>query len=142
MAGTKPKRTVIIISPSFSDGIGWFEPASVPAESTVTIEIRSARSKGFLFVHLVVLFLTVSDRKEQQTEFASFWELRAGLWVLKLSGSNYDRGYAHGKILASEILDFFEFFCLEMLLKARSRYENVFLPHHTKNVRIFIGLAY
>lgn len=62
-------------------------------------------------------------------------ELREGFWILKLWGSHYERGYGHGKLLAAEILDFFEFFGLEIALKSRTRYETTFFPHHNTFVR-------
>jgi hypothetical protein len=69
-------------------------------------------------------------------ENAKLFELRDGIWTLKLSGTYYQRGYAHGKLLAAEIIDFFEFFTLEFVLKSKKRYEELFLQHHNKNVPI------
>lgn len=76
------------------------------------------------------------ERKPHECEHAKFFEFREKLWVLKLSGSHHDRGYAHGKLLAAQILDFFEFFTLEFVLKSKSRFLQV-RPHHVDNV----GLA-
>eukprot|EP01127_Copromyxa_protea_P007046 TRINITY_DN1697_c1_g1_i1.p1 TRINITY_DN1697_c1_g1~~TRINITY_DN1697_c1_g1_i1.p1 ORF type:complete len:482 (-),score=94.07 TRINITY_DN1697_c1_g1_i1:74-1519(-) len=103
------------------EAYGWFEPVIAPAK-LAEIEIRSARSNGIL------------ERKPNSIPHAQFQELREGIWVLKLSGTNSERGYAHGRLLANEILDFFEFFCLEMVLRSAQVYEKFFIVHHRENV--------
>lgn len=49
-----------------------------------------------------------------------------GYPVLQLTGDAHDRGYAHGKLLAPQIIDFFRFYFLEDKMKSARDYEQGF----------------
>jgi len=49
-----------------------------------------------------------------------------GLPVLQLSGDAHARGYAHGKLVAPQIVGFFRFYILEDKLRSAEAYENGF----------------
>ena len=70
-----------------------------------------------------------APRKTKGGELA----LVKGRYVLKLYGSSYQRGYAHGFLLASQIRDMIEFFNLEFGARSRRRYEKEVLPFVKKN---------
>lgn len=75
------------------------------------------------------------ERQPVDTEHGKLSKVAQDLWVLKLSGSHKERGYIHGKLLAAEILDCFEFFSIEIVLKSKRYYVNTVRPHHIENVR-------
>ena len=51
-----------------------------------------------------------------------------GLPVLQLSGTPEQRGYAHGNLIARQILDFFEFYIIEESWRSYQRYQKTFYP--------------
>lgn len=59
-----------------------------------------------------------------------------GVPVLEVGGTAYERGYAHGFLLAVQILDFFEYFLLEDMIRSRTFYSNKFIPSLKKNVKL------
>lgn len=58
-----------------------------------------------------------------------------GYPVLHLAGDARTRGYAHGKLLASQIVDFFRFYFLEDKMKSASDYEQGFAKFLHTNFR-------
>ena len=51
-----------------------------------------------------------------------------GLPVLQLFGAPEQRGYAHGNLIARQILDFFEFYIIEESWRSYQRYQDIFYP--------------
>ncbi|MCC6671482.1 MAG: DUF2141 domain-containing protein [Planctomycetes bacterium] len=51
-----------------------------------------------------------------------------GIPVLQLRGTRAERGHAHGRLLARQILDFFEFFVIEEMEESAARYEREWVP--------------
>lgn len=49
-----------------------------------------------------------------------------GYTVLQLTGNAHDRGYAHGNLVAPQIIDFFRFYILEDKMRSAQEYENGF----------------
>jgi hypothetical protein len=58
-----------------------------------------------------------------------------GRYVLKISGIPYQRGYAHGFLLASQVRDMVEFFNLEFGARSLSRYREEVLPFVQENFK-------
>lgn len=51
-----------------------------------------------------------------------------GLPVLEVGGTAYERGYAHGFLLSTQILDIFEYFLLEDMVRSQAFYTDKFIP--------------
>jgi len=49
-----------------------------------------------------------------------------GIPVLQLSGGSHTRGFAHGKLVAAQIVDFFRFYILEDKMRSAEAYESGF----------------
>merc|ERR1711879_1136172 len=48
--------------------------------------------------------------------------------VLRVDGTAYERGFAHGFLLVEQIVDFFEFFVLEDTIRSKRLYLEEFVP--------------
>lgn len=48
--------------------------------------------------------------------------------VLHLSGTAYERGFAHGLVLAQQIIDMVDFFLVEDMVRSETFYANKFIP--------------
>jgi len=59
-------------------------------------------------------------------------KIKKGLKILKLNGKPYDRGYAHGSILADQIIDMIRYFNIEFGAKSAKRYDKVIIPYVEK----------
>ncbi|HUX08625.1 MAG TPA: hypothetical protein VMX35_15090 [Acidobacteriota bacterium] len=51
-----------------------------------------------------------------------------GLPVLQLWGTAEERGYAHGFLAGKRIIDFFEFYILEYMVRSAKKYEEFYVP--------------
>jgi hypothetical protein len=62
-----------------------------------------------------------------------------GLQVLQLWGNRKERGFAHGYLLADQIIDFFQYYVLESRLKSAKVYLNTYAPFYEKNFTYAAG---
>ena len=51
-----------------------------------------------------------------------------GLPVLQLWGTAEERGFAHGYLVGRQIIDFFEFYILENMVRSVAKYEDFYVP--------------
>jgi uncharacterized protein (DUF2141 family) len=53
-----------------------------------------------------------------------------GLPVLQLWGTAQERGFAQGYLVGDQIIDFFEFYVLEYMIRSAKRYEEFYVPFY------------
>jgi len=70
---------------------------------------------------------TPFPEKEIQIEHGALTWIK-GLPVLQLQGTAEERGYAHGYILGTQIIDFFEFYIIEDTWQSAKNYTDIFVP--------------
>lgn len=59
-----------------------------------------------------------------------------GRTIVTLTGNPYDRGYAHGQLLGTYIMDFFRYFILETVVQDSALYEKSIVPFLKSNFTI------
>ena len=59
-----------------------------------------------------------------------------GLAVLQLRGTVEERGFAHGYLVGPQIIDFFEFYVIENMVRSVGEYEEVFRPFFQIGIRL------
>lgn len=106
--------------PAVPEAFGWYtsqpagawEPISVVdgSEVEVTLQVRSPRP------------FPTSQREAAGGRLTSI----RGHAVLQLKGTASQRGYAHGFLIADQIVDFFRFYILEDKLRSAAEYETGF----------------
>lgn len=72
-------------------------------------------------------------KSEPETVLNGRLKILNGLNIVQLSGSYYDRGYAHGSLLANQILDMIKYFNIEFGAKSAKRYEDIVIPYVEKH---------
>jgi hypothetical protein len=134
---------------------GWMKVVVVAGTGNVAVpfgscdfEIRAARSAGLVerlrggagaqleasnsHGRLKLLPCVAESANQQQQQSLS----KRSIALLQLSGSASERGFAHGMLLASEILDFFEFYLIESRLQSARQYSERFLPFVATRIRL------
>ncbi|WP_425398498.1 hypothetical protein [Aeoliella sp.] len=102
--------------PATPEPFGWY--ATEPAGS-YAIAASSPKSKQLSF-RLTAPHTMPTE--SQATEGGRITQIK-GYTVLQLSGDAQLRGFAHGKLLADQIVDFFRFYILEDKMKSAQEYE-------------------
>lgn len=106
--------------PSGPEAIGWYADEAAGYFARVRVE------EG---MHVDVEFaLSAPTHFGTETKTVAGGKLRSakGYTVLELSGDAKTRGYAHGNLVAQQIVDFFRFYILEEKFRSAKNYENGF----------------
>lgn len=106
--------------PAIAEPFGWY--CDEPAGGYALLDATSNRPTAADFK------LTAPKHIEMRSKKTSGGELRqiGGYPVLQLRGDTKSRGFAHGKLLAPQIIDFFRFYILEDKFRSANRYESGF----------------
>jgi hypothetical protein len=98
-----------------TDKCGWLAVIPVGSEDIthLIIEMRGVRA------------FSTSNIKSNVNGYIDF---KKGLPVLNLWGSTKERGYAHGYLIAEQILDFFSYFILEGTAGSCDLYDKKWIP--------------
>ena len=93
-----------------------YKMLSVAANSSLSVSIRASSP---------AMMPTVNASVEHGRLLRSS---RARVSILHVRGTAYDRGFAHGRLLARQIIDMLEYFLLEDMVRSYSTYSKHFLP--------------
>lgn len=110
--------------PGAPEPIGWF--AATPGGCFDPIE-ASDDDDGRRGVQVVLRAPTPFPAAPQVVEHGALRRVR-GVPVLHLRGDAEQRGFAHGRLLATQIVDFFRFYVLEDKLRSVAAYADGFAP--------------
>ncbi len=101
---------------------GWF--TSSPGGLCDPIDItRSSASECSFRLRVPTIF-----PKEGRTSEHGALIWKKGLPVLQLWGTAEERGFAHGYLVGSQIIDFFEFYIVEDSWRSAKNYQDTFVP--------------
>lgn len=107
-------------NPETPEPFGWY--ATQPSGTYVPVEVGTNEVTGIDFaLHAPRPF---SD-EPQVARGGTFRHIK-GYPVLQLTGNAQDRGYAHGKLVAPQIIDFFRFYFLEDKMQSARGFEEGF----------------
>jgi uncharacterized protein (DUF2141 family) len=59
-----------------------------------------------------------------------------GLPVLQLWGTSEERGFAHGYLVGRQIIDFFEYYILEFMIRSAKQYEEFYVPFYETRFKL------
>lgn len=104
-------------NPETPEPFGWY--ATQPSGTYVPVEVGSSEKTGID----IALRTPRPFSKEAQVERGGTFRYIKGYPVLQLTGEARDRGYAHGKLVAPQIIDFFRFYFLEDKMQSAKDYE-------------------
>lgn len=105
--------------PGGPEPFGWF--AAKPGGRFDPLRVPAAGAKADIVLRAPRRF----PAKPLRTEHGALLHVR-GYPVLQLWGNARERGIAHGKLIARQILDFFRFYVLEDKLRSAAAYEKGF----------------
>ena len=97
---------------------GWIDPLDLSQEGD---------SAGVSGADIVLRRPRPFPPDEREVEHGALRWMK-GLPVLQLHGTPEERGFAHGKLVGRQIVDFFEFYVLEDSWRSARRYEEEFVP--------------
>jgi hypothetical protein len=106
--------------PGIPEPMGWHTAEA--AGDTTPVNVAEEDIEG---IEIELKVPTPFPREEQLTEGGSLRWIK-GYPVLRLKGDAHTRGYAHGKLAAAQIVDFFRFYVLEEKTKSAKVYEEGF----------------
>lgn len=106
--------------PEFPEPMGWF--ARAPSGRFDIAKVESANRVDIDFAIRAPRHFA----PETRTEKGGTLRRINGYTVLQLKGNAKSRGYAHGKLVAPQIVDFFRFYFLEDKMRSAELYEQVF----------------
>lgn len=101
---------------------GWF--AALPGGLWDPIDLTRSDVSGSDLRLRVPANFPQEDRTIEHG--ALIW--KKGLPVLKLWGTAQERGFAHGYLVGSQIIDFFEFYIIEDSWRSVKHYQDTFVP--------------
>ena len=78
---------------------------------------------------------TPFPKSEQSSEHGALRWMK-GLPVLQLWGTAEERGFAHGYLVGPQIIDFFEFYVIENMVRSVEEYEGLFYPFFQSGIRL------
>ncbi len=105
-----------------AEPLGWF--AASPGGSWDPIDLGRADASGRdLRLRLPTAFPGVDKTVEHGALVR-----KKGLPVLQLWGTAEERGFAHGYLVAKQIIDFFEFYVVEDSWRSAKSYQDTFVP--------------
>lgn len=109
--------------PGIPEACGWY--AARPAGRLDTFRLSNTKEPAQLSI--VLRAPTPFPSQARSTEHGDLRQIR-GYPVLQLRGDARQRGLAHGRLVARQILDFFEFYVLEDKFRNASTYQGQFAP--------------
>jgi len=104
------------------ESFGWF--TSTPGGSWDPIHVMES---GVTDCDFNLRIPTPFSREDKNAEHGALRWMR-GLPVLQLWGTAEERGFAHGYLVGTQIVDFFEFYIIEDSWRSAKRYQDVFVP--------------
>jgi hypothetical protein len=113
------------------EAFGWYN--RLDGSRFSAIDLRGGNNKEP--VRIVLRRPVPFPHREKETEHGRLKWIN-GLPVLQLWGTPEERGYAHGYLVARQIVDFFEFYILEDSWRSPERYERIFVPFLEKNLNV------
>ncbi|MFW6129263.1 MAG: hypothetical protein ACOC6P_03335 [Candidatus Aminicenantaceae bacterium] len=102
--------------------MGWY--ASQPGARYSPVNLTKENKSN---INCLLRCPTPFPEEDIQTEHGALKWIK-GLPVLQLQGTVEERGYAHGYLLARQIIDFFEFYVIEDIWRSAKKYSDIFVP--------------
>jgi uncharacterized protein (DUF2141 family) len=101
---------------------GWFQTGD-----NLLLARLDLRNGSVSNAKITLRLPTYFPREEKACEHGALRWMK-GLPVLQLWGTAEERGYAHGFLVGEQIIDFFESYILETMVRSAKRYEEFYVP--------------